>query len=102
MTIPDAAKKFLAMKKRVQGTGDIAEALKRGGIQAGIQGNFPNTVGSVLNRNYMNGGGIVKVGRGTWGLADWYPNKPRKPTRPSANEAGTEHDGAEIELDVED
>lgn len=81
MTIPEAAKKYLAMKKVPKSTVEITQALKSGGIQAGTQGNFGNTVGSVLNRNYTQGGGIVRIRRGVWGLAEWYPNKPRKPTK---------------------
>lgn len=97
MTIPDAAKKFLGMKKGPKSTVEIAQALKAGGIQAGTSGNFGNTVGSVLNRNYTQGGGIVRIGRGVWGLAEWYPNRPRKPNKGQANNDADNGDGSEDE-----
>ena len=74
MSIPDAAKKFLAMSKKAMSTQDIAEALERGGFTHG-SGNFSNTVGSVLHRLDGTGGGIVRVARGIWGLAEWYPGR---------------------------
>lgn len=79
LSIPDAAKKFLAMRKRTATTPEIVDGLKRGGQQNAASENFANTVGSVLARVYSSGAGIVRVARGTWGLAEWYPNKPRKP-----------------------
>jgi hypothetical protein len=80
LSIPEAAKKYLGMRKKPATTPEIMEALKRGGqTNAGSEG-FSNTLGSIMARVYNNGGGIVRVGRGTWGLAEWYPNKPRKPS----------------------
>ncbi len=79
LSIPDAAKKFLALRKRAATTPEIADGLQRGGQPNASSESFPNTVGSVLARVYANGAGIVRVARGTWGLAEWYPNKPRKP-----------------------
>jgi hypothetical protein len=35
-------------------------------------------VGSVLSRRFDQVGDIVKVGRGVWGLAEWYPNRSFK------------------------
>lgn len=78
MSIPEAAKKFLAMRKRVCTTPEIVEALTRGGQVNAASDRFSNTVGSVLGRAHDNDAGIVRIGRGTWGLAEWYPNKPRK------------------------
>jgi hypothetical protein len=37
-----------------------------------------NTVGSVLTRRFNQTGDIVKVGRGVWGLAEWYPGRSVK------------------------
>lgn len=79
LSIPDAAKKYLGMRKKPATTPEIAEALRRGGQTNAASEGFGNTLGSVLARVYNSGGGIVRVGRGTWGLAEWYPNKPRKP-----------------------
>ena len=76
MSILDAAKKFLAMKKKPQTTADVATALEQGGMTHS-SGNWGNTVGSVLNRSDASGGEIVKVKRGIWGLAAWYPGRKR-------------------------
>ncbi|MCA9906576.1 MAG: hypothetical protein H7A18_03225 [Sinobacteraceae bacterium] len=80
LSIPDAAKKYLGMRKKPATTPEIVEALRRGGQTHAGGESFGNTLGSVLARVYGNGGGIVRVGRGMWGLAEWYPNKPRKPS----------------------
>jgi hypothetical protein len=76
MTIVDAAIKYLTSKRQNQKTEEIADALKLGGMVAA--GNFVNTVGSVLNRNYSQGGEIVRVGRAQWGLASWHPRLRKK------------------------
>jgi hypothetical protein len=90
MSIADAAKKFLAMKKKPQTTADIAEALEKGGMTH-TSGNWGNTVGSVLNRIDGSTGEIVRVKRGTWGLASWYPGRKR-PEKPK-DEGGPQDDG---------
>ena len=77
MSIADAAKKYLALKRENQRTEEILNALREGGIV--LNGASPiNVVGSVLNRNFTNGGDIVKVGRGVWGLAQWHPRLRKK------------------------
>nr|QIO32975.1 hypothetical protein HAP40_14760 [Bradyrhizobium sp. 1(2017)] len=37
-----------------------------------------NTIGSVLTRRMAEVGDVVRVGRGTWGLREWYPNRSFK------------------------
>lgn len=88
LSIPDSAKKFLGMRRRTATTPDIAAALKKGGQPNSGSEGFQNTVGTVLARAYANGAGIVRVSRGTWGLAEWYPNKPRRPK--SQDDSGDE------------
>lgn len=90
MTIPDAAKKLLAIKKRPQSTQEIAELLRSGGM-LNTSDNFANTVGTVLNRADRNNAGIVKVGRGKWGLSDWYPGR-RKAKREDDDQEGSDED----------
>ena len=41
-----------------------------------------NTVGSVLTGRANVVGDIVKVGRGVWGLASWYPGRSLKKKGP--------------------
>jgi hypothetical protein len=76
MSIPEAAKKFLVMSKKPRSTQEIAEALLNGGMTS-ASGNFANSVGSVLNRQDKSSGEIVRVSRGLWGLAEWYPGRKR-------------------------
>lgn len=74
MTIPDAARKLLKIRKRAMGNVEIAQALKAGGLA--MQSADPvNTIGSVLTRRFIQVGDVVKISRGTWGLAEWYPNR---------------------------
>ena len=34
-----------------------------------------NTIGAVITRRSKEVGDIVKLGRGVWGLKQWYPNR---------------------------
>ena len=75
MNIVEATKTYLALASRTpRTTNEIVDALTKGG-----QGN-PSyaTTYSVLTRDARQGGGIVKVNKNDWGLAEWYPNVPRK------------------------
>jgi len=74
MTVPDATRKYLSMMRKPQSTPQIADALERGGFTHQSE-KFVNTVGAVLHRIATNGGDIVKVSRGNWGLASWYGQK---------------------------
>ncbi len=78
MSIVDAAKKLLAMRKRTMGNVEIAREIQAGGLV--LSGKDPvNVVGSVLTRRFNDTGDIVKVGRGIWGLKEWYPGRNFKP-----------------------
>lgn len=74
MTIPEAAKKLLTHKRQPMRNPDIAAAFKVGGLHMN-SADPVNTIGSVLTRRANDVGDIVKVGRGTWGLKEWYPNR---------------------------
>lgn len=84
MTVLDGAKKFLGMTKRPQNARTVTEVLKKGGYLFS-SGNPITTVASVLNRA-LDGGGIVRTGKGMFGLAEWYPSRPR--SRPRQNGEG--------------
>ncbi len=77
MTIVDAAKKLLAHERRQLGNSEMVEAFKRGGLALNSAEPM-NTVGSVLNRRFLQVGDVVRVARGTWGLKEWYPNRSFK------------------------
>lgn len=102
MTIPEAAKKLLAHRKRTLGNAEIVAAFKAGGLA--MQSADPiNTVGSVLTRRFNQVGDIVRVSRGLWGLAEWYPGRNFKkkggPKGDNDHELGAEV-GAEVEAAV--
>lgn len=74
MSIVDAAKKLLAMRKRTMGNVEIASEIQKGGLV--LKSAEPaNVVGSVLTRRFQQHGDVVKVGRGIWGLKEWYPGR---------------------------
>lgn len=77
MSIPEAVKKLLAARKRALGNAEIVASLTAGGLALGSKDPV-NTVGSVLGRRFDTVGDIVRVSRGTWGLAEWYPNRSFK------------------------
>lgn len=74
MSIVDAAKKLLSVRKRTLGNVDIARELQAGGLVMTSKDPV-NTVGSVLTRRFNEVGDVVKVGRGIWGLKEWYPGR---------------------------
>ncbi|HEX2762932.1 MAG TPA: winged helix-turn-helix domain-containing protein [Allosphingosinicella sp.] len=79
MSIVDAAKKLLNIRKRTMGNPEIYKELSAGGLV--LTGKDPvNVVGSVLTRRFNEVGDVVKVGRGIWGLKEWYPGRSFKPS----------------------
>jgi hypothetical protein len=75
MSIIDAAKKYLGIVgKPARPTQEIIKALKSGGLEKAEY----NTVSSVLARADRSQQGICRVGRGKWGLSEWYPGTGRR------------------------
>jgi len=75
-SIPDAARLYLQIVKRKSSTRDIADALRKGGMES-TSDNFPGIVHAVINRYWKAGGDIIKLDKSTWGLAAWYPSGVR-------------------------
>jgi len=73
MGIAPAVKKYLAMEKRPKPLPTIVAALKSGGILTQST-DFYNTVYNTMLRDYDD---FVKLGSGEWGLAEWYPSRPK-------------------------
>lgn len=71
-SIPDAAKLYLQIVKHKATSREIAEALRRGGIES-TSSKFQGIVHAVLDRARKAGGDLVKTDRSHWGLAEWYP-----------------------------
>lgn len=92
MNIPDATAQYLRMVGRpARSTEEIINALASGGLRA-----TDDSVRTVLSRTSRGGGEVLRVGRGTWGLAEWYPGRVRRGTRRSTAEeaeAGSESEG---------
>jgi len=83
MNIAEAASKYLHISGRpAKNTEGISEALNRGGLNCSLQ-----SVSAILRRNNNNGeGDVIRVGRGLWGLQEWYPGRPRRSNRQSGEE----------------
>ena len=74
MNILQAAEKYLQMTGRpAKTTEQIAAALNRGGMSV-TQG----SISTILRRSDNGDSPVVRVGRSLWGLAVWYPNRPRR------------------------
>ena len=69
MTIPDAAKKYLAAAKKTVSIPTLVDALLAGGLKSAST-NMRENVRSALGRNPE----FVRI-NGEFGLADWYPGK---------------------------
>lgn len=89
MSIVDAAKKILEVKRQPLRNPEISAAFKRGGLVLNSKDPV-NTIGSVLTRRANEVGDLVKVDRGTWGLKEWYPNRTFKTARPAADVSDAE------------
>lgn len=86
MTLPDAAKKYLAIVKRTTPHPALCDALLEGGFKTSAA-NFREVVRSTLSRNPD----FVKIS-GQWGLAEWYGNRGNRKARRAA---GQSDDGRE-------
>lgn len=86
MTLPEAARKYLAMMKVTKPNPELCDALLLGGFKTSSS-NFPEVVRSTLQRNKD----FVKVS-GEWGLAEWYSGRggAKKTRRNIAEEAAPE------------
>jgi|HubBroStandDraft_6_1064221.scaffolds.fasta_scaffold00993_16 hypothetical protein len=72
-SIPEAAELYLAIVKGKRTSKEIADALRKGGVESKSQ-NFTQNVHSGLDRARKTpNSGIVKLDRSHWGLRTWYP-----------------------------
>lgn len=81
MKAPEAVKTFLGMAKRPQTVKEIQEALETGGFISGAKDLYNNLYTAILRLE--ENGAVVKV-RGKWGLADWYPARPKPKVKSDA------------------
>ena len=74
LNINQAAEKYLQMTGRpAKSTEQIATALNQGGLSATV-----GSVSTILRRSDRGDSPVTRVGRSLWGLASWYPNRPRR------------------------
>jgi len=103
-SILDATRLYLEIVKKKQTTREIADALRKGGMES-TSDNFVGIVTAGLNRTYRTSPncGLVKLGT-QWGLASWYPKgivaaakgpakKAKKKNRKAVNESASKTNG---------
>lgn len=99
LSIPDAIRKCFRIAKRPLSLSELTNSLKNGGMLTTAT-NLMATVSATLQRMKQQSGEVVALGKGQWGLAEWYPglrrekieatakpNKSRKRTRPKPETA---------------
>ncbi len=99
MTVQDAVKKCLRISKRPLETTAIRDLLEKGGIIHDSK-NFYNSVYTALTR-LRRAHELVQLDNKEWGLAEWYPNRPRQAKRNNSSETDAESDGNETSSDEE-
>lgn len=85
MTIAEAAKTFLMLRKVPMSSAEILAGLKAGGLPMSTA-NPINNVASVLYRRRIDIGDVILVSRGIWGLAEWNSKTTNKSNEGHANE----------------
>lgn len=99
LSIAEATKKLLGVRKKNLTNTEILAELKAGGMVLSSVDPL-NTVGAVLTRRFKETGDIVRVDRGTWGLKEWHPGrgwkkeKDAKPEGPKGEPEGAKNPGA--------
>jgi hypothetical protein len=82
LNILQAAEKYLQIVGRPAKTTDnITEALNQGGLDVSA-----GSVSTILRRSDTGDSRVTRVGRSLWGLAEWYPGRPRRNNRQAAEE----------------
>lgn len=81
LSIADAIAKFLGIMKQPQKRAAIVAGLKAGGVLTQAK-NFPANVNTELKRMTLRG--VTVNTPSGWGLAEWYPNKPKQSESPKA------------------
>ena len=72
MSVPQAIKTLLSIVKRPKSAKEITAALDNGGLTHQAK-NLYATVYPTLMR-MERAGEVVRVGKGEWGLSEWYPS----------------------------
>lgn len=101
MSISEATKKLLKSRRKKMANSEILAALQAGGLVM-TSADPLNTVGAVITRRSKEVGDIVKLGRGVWGLKEWYPGRSfNKPAKGNGDEARSSSSAPEPPLEPE-
>lgn len=92
MKAPEAVRTYLAHAKRPQTVREMVDALKAGGFISRAKDLYNNLYTAILR---MEEGGVVVKVHDKWGLAEWYPARPKPKAKGEAGEKGPEKDIAE-------
>jgi hypothetical protein len=71
LSVPEAIKKYLNIAKRPKTTKDITVALDVGGLTHHAKNLYQTVYPTLLRMEQAKQ--VVRVGKGEWGLAEWYP-----------------------------
>lgn len=102
-SIPESAKLYLSIVKSKKTTREIADALRKGGMETSST-NFENIVHAGLNRAMNNASAFLRVGK-TWALPEWYPagvrvaqdrRENRKPRKTKRRRSERQQSAAEV------
>lgn len=77
MSVPDAIKKYLDIRKRPQSPSEITKGLKDGGFVTRAK-DFSLSVATTLRRLKKRGEVVHLSEKRQWGLAAWYPGTPKR------------------------
>jgi hypothetical protein len=83
MSVPDAIKKFLNIAKGPRTAKDITAGLDQGGLTHQSKNLYATVYPTLLRMEAA--GDVVRVSKGEWGLAEWYPSG-RKPAQEEKTE----------------
>jgi hypothetical protein len=92
MTLMDAVMAYLALVKKPKSAQDLIDAIKSGGYL--FQTSKPlASITSTLNRSHHTGGPVVRTGKNTFALAEWYSGRQR--TKKRQNHSSNQDDPIE-------
>jgi hypothetical protein len=99
MKAPEAVRTYLGHVKRPQTVRELVDALKAGGFISGAKDLYNNLYTAILR---MEESGVVVKVHGKWGLAEWYPARPKPKAKGESGEKETEKEEPEDEVSETD
>jgi len=79
MSIPDAIRKYLGIMRKPQSPKAIADGLQAGGVLSNAK-KFYSNITTAIGR--LDAAGILVNTPNGWGLAEWYPGRPKPTVEP--------------------